>query len=116
MRRAGPRLRWTAVLLLLALRADERSVRAEGGLRRPRRIGSGEARAAPPDCRVPSPGRAGVREAACEDRAGRRLHGCVGDAYRHLEVRHVPPCPMDPLTRHNPKPPMSGKARKPRSA
>src|SRR6266545_3993548 len=81
MWRAGPRLRRAAVFLLLALRAIERPIRAQGGVHRARRIGPRKAGVAPPVCGVPPSRRAGVREAAREDRAVRRFDGRTGVAY-----------------------------------
>src|SRR3990172_2024564 len=82
MRGARAGLRRPSVLLLLALRARRRSVRAPRGLRRPGRLRKGEAEspATPPG--VPSEGGAGVRPAEDEDRGprGRRT-------YLRLEVR-----------------------------
>src|SRR2546428_9733625 len=64
MRRAGPRLRRTTVLLLLALRAGQRPVLTEGGLHRPGRVDARSGRAAPTDGLVPSEGGAGFRPTA----------------------------------------------------
>src|SRR5437867_3958603 len=60
----GPRVRWPAVLLLLALRTRGREVPEEGGIRRPRGLGSGPWRSSPEDRRLPREGGAGVRAAA----------------------------------------------------
>src|SRR5512136_1614586 len=67
LRRAGPFLRPWAVRLLLALRAGERAVREEGGLRR-----AGGVRGRPPgppqaDGRVPREGGAGARPQEGQD-------------------------------------------------
>src|SRR5437867_4286869 len=75
------RLRRTAVLVLLALRAGRRTIEEEGGLRRPRRLGEGEVRPPASDGRLPSKGGTGVRPATSEDRGPRR------STYLHLEVR-----------------------------
>src|SRR2546430_6395391 len=85
MRCACARLRRKAVLLLLALRADERTIGAEGGLHRPRRLGLGPVGPSTSDGGLPPEGRTGVRAAPGPDRDPDRL-----DSYPHLEVRfHV---------------------------
>src|SRR6266550_9237095 len=82
MRRSCARLRRTAVLLLLALRADERTVGEEGGLHRSRGLGVRPVRSPAPDGRLPPEGGAGIRGAAGPDRRPHR-----GGSYLHLEVR-----------------------------
>src|SRR2546429_6867744 len=81
MRCASARLRRKAVLLLLALRADEWTIGAEGGLHRPRRLGLGEVGPSASDGGLPPEGRTGVRAAPGPDRDPDRL-----DSYLHLEV------------------------------
>src|SRR5712691_10527265 len=82
MRGPDPEFRWPAVLLLLALRASERPVHEERGVRWPRRLRKGPIGSAPEDGRVPSEGRAGLREEAGPDRGPDRC-----ESYLHLEVR-----------------------------
>src|SRR5947208_12725594 len=82
MRRSCSRLRRTAVLLLLALRADERTVGEEGGLHRSRGLGVRPVRSPAPDGRLPPEGGAGIRGATGPDRRPHR-----GGSYLHLEVR-----------------------------
>src|SRR2546430_841995 len=85
MRCACARLRRKAVLLLLALRADEWTIGAEGGLHRPRRLGLGQVGPPASDGGLPPEGRTGVRAAPGPDRDPDRI-----DSYLHLEVRfHV---------------------------
>src|SRR5438132_14087935 len=81
MRRSGSRLRRATVLLLLALRADERTVGEEGGLHRSRGLGVRPVRSPAPDGRLPPEGGAGIRAAARPDR--RPHSGC---SYLHSEV------------------------------
>src|SRR5436190_21584598 len=81
MRFAGSRLRRTAVLLLLALRARRWALNEARGLRGPRRLGAGPVGAPASDGREPSPGRAGIRTSEGEDR------GPHCRAYLYLEVR-----------------------------
>src|SRR6266545_2023111 len=83
MRCPSPRIRRTTVLLLLALRADERSVRPQGGLRGSRRLRGGEGGSPPPDGRLPPEGGTGVRATASTDRGPRRV------LYLCLEVRRL---------------------------
>src|SRR5213592_1630560 len=82
MRRPCSRFRRTAVLLLLALRAGQRSVDPEGGLRGPRGLREGEVGSPPSDGRLPSEGGTGVRPAPRPDR---KPHRPV--PYLYLEVR-----------------------------
>src|SRR2546422_6650287 len=85
MRCACARLRRKAVLLLLALRADEWTIGAEGGLHRPRRLGLGQVGPSASDGGLPPEGRTGVRAAPGPDRDPDRI-----DSSLHLEVRfHV---------------------------
>src|SRR5881397_2917380 len=77
----GPGFRWPAVLLLLALRALERSFDATRELRRPRGLGEGEDGSPEANGRLPPQGGARVRPATGPDRAAYRL-----GAYLHLEV------------------------------
>src|SRR5437773_10169370 len=79
------RLRRTAVFLLLALRAGQRSIRSKRGLTRSSGFREGPVGTAPPHGRVPPEGRTGVRAEASPDRES-RLEG----AYLHLEVRSGP--------------------------
>src|SRR5439155_25092402 len=96
MRCPRSRLRRTAVFLLLALRAGQRSIRSKRGL--PRSSGFREAPVgtAPPHGRVPPEGRTGVRAEASPDRESR-----PDGAYLHLEVRGGPhsPSPMAAVSR-----------------
>src|SRR5439155_13967589 len=75
-------IRRTAVLLLLALRTEERTVGEDGGLRRPRRLGEGEVGPVAQNGCLPSEGGGGVRATERADRGPRR------GAYLHVEV-HV---------------------------
>src|SRR2546421_12060490 len=81
MRCPRPRLRRTAVLLLLALRTGQRSIRSQGGLRRSRGFREGPVGAAPAHGRVPPEGRGRVCAEASPDREA-ELDGI----YLHLEV------------------------------
>src|SRR5207253_10426504 len=82
MRGSCSRLRRTAVLLLLALRAHERTVGEEGGLHRSRGLGVRPVRSPAPNGGLPPEGGAGIRAAAGPDRGPHR-----GGSYLHLEVR-----------------------------
>src|SRR5205807_270626 len=82
MRGSCSRLRRTAVLLLLALRAHERTVGEEGGLHRSRGLGVPPVRSPAPNGGLPPEGGAGIRAAAGPDRGPHR-----GGSYLHLEVR-----------------------------
>src|SRR5438445_4111396 len=82
MRGSCSRLRRTAVLLLLALRAHERTVGGEGGLHRSRGLGVRPVRSPAPNGGLPPEGGAGIRAAAGPDRGPHR-----GGSYLHLEVR-----------------------------
>src|SRR5438132_7793241 len=82
MRGSCSRLRRTAVLLLLALRAHERTVGEEGGLHRSRGLGVRPVRSPAPNGGLPPEGGAGIRAAAGPDRRPHR-----GGSYLHLEVR-----------------------------
>src|SRR5712692_143528 len=82
MRGPDPGLRRTAVLLLLAPRARERTVHAERGLRRPGRLRKGQVGPLAPDRRLPPEGGAGVREEAVSDREPDH-----GGSYLYLEVQ-----------------------------
>src|SRR2546423_7331233 len=81
MRCPRSRLRRTAVLLLLALRTGQRSIRSEGGLRRSRGFREGPVGAAPSHGRIPPEGRARVRPEASPDR-----ESGVDGVYLYLEV------------------------------
>src|SRR5437870_6201433 len=85
MRRPRSRLRRTTVLLLLALRTRERSIRPKGGLCRSRGFREGPVGAAPSHGRVPPEGRARVCAEASPDR-GFGLH----DVYLYLGVCGCP--------------------------
>src|SRR5712692_82802 len=82
MRGPDPGFRRTAVLLLLAPRARERTVHEEGGLRRARRLRKGQVGSLAPDRRLLPEGGAGVREEAISDREPDH-----GGSYLYLEVQ-----------------------------
>src|SRR5207245_8246276 len=72
LRCEGPRLRWPAVLLLLALRAREWPIDAPRGIRGSGGLGQGEGGSPAAHGRIPPEGRAGVRPATGPDRAAHR--------------------------------------------
>src|SRR5881397_442034 len=74
-------VRRTALLVLLALRARQRSVDAERGLRRPRRLRRGEGGSRASDGRLSPERGAGVRAEAGSDRTPH-----CGESYLYLEV------------------------------
>src|SRR3990172_2095039 len=78
-------LRWAPILLLLALRAGQRPVEPEGGVRRPRGLREGANRSLAAHGRMPPEGGAGIRPATGPDRGPHRRV-----AYLYLEV-HRPP-------------------------
>src|SRR3989454_7602219 len=81
MRGPDPCVRRTALFLLLALRARQRSVYAERGLRRPRRLRKGEGGSRASDGRLSPERGAGVRAEAGSNRTPDH-----GESYLHLEV------------------------------
>src|SRR5438093_9600578 len=81
LRGADSGVRRTALLLLLALRARPRSVHAERGLRRPRRLRKSEGGSCASNGRLSPDRGAGVRAEAGSDRTADR-----GESYLHLEV------------------------------
>src|SRR5712692_427131 len=97
MRGPDPGFRRTAVLLLLAPRARERTVHEEGGLRRARRLRKGQVGSLAPDRRLLPEGGAGVREEAISDRepdhGGSYLYLGTGSTAGRVPFTLRPPVP-----------------------